>query len=274
MRRRRDQARQTERLARTRQAIARPVVRAVLGAVAVAVMPCTSAAAESVSAKMRFSPARLGSATTIFASLSFAGSDGELPAPLTGLELQLPTGMAFTSSSLGLAFCHPAALLDPASPGCPANARLGLGRASVAVPLGPRVVRETTNLIVFNGPQETDRTPILIYAVGRQPVIAEVLIDGELTTAARDEETTLVKSSVPLIGTVPGGGDVAITQLAVSMGPRGLTYLERRHGTEVAFHPRGLLIPGRCPAGGFRFGVGAVFADGAAPTFRGRIPCP
>lgn len=50
-----------------------------------------------------------------------------------------------------------------------------------------------------------------------------------------------------------GGPDVSIVSVQTTIGPRHLTYYRRLHGRRVAFHPRGVSVPERCPRGGLPF---------------------
>ena len=53
---------------------------------------------------------------------------------MTGVDLRMPAGMNFTTTTLGLAVCQPEMLLAQGSGGCPVNSHIGSGSALVEVP--------------------------------------------------------------------------------------------------------------------------------------------
>jgi hypothetical protein len=53
-----------------------------------------------------------------------------------------------------------------------------------------------------------------------------------------------------------------------------LTYYERSHGKRVAYRPQGILLPKRCPRGGFRFHADFSFLDGTRSEAQTVVKCP
>src|SRR4029077_7053278 len=72
-----------------------------------------------------------------------------------------------------------------------------------------------------------------------------------------------INVNVPLVPSLPEGPNVAIVKLRSTLGPEHIVYYERVHGQIVAYHPRGVLLPNRCPRGGFRFAAELSFQDGS-----------
>jgi hypothetical protein len=72
---------------------------------------------------------------------------------------------------------------------------------------------------------------------------------------------------VPLVASLPEGPAVAVVRVHVTLGGR-LTYYERAHGKLLAYHPRGIVLPRRCPHGGFRFAANFGFLDGTRASAR------
>src|SRR5581483_4436882 len=114
--------------------------------------PSAGADGELASLHASFLPDRLGVPTTISFSFHVSTPDGAAPAPLTGVDLRLPAGMNYTRSTLGLATCNPAALAARGLAGCPANSRLGFGRALVEVPFGVGSGHEIPDIQAVAGP--------------------------------------------------------------------------------------------------------------------------
>jgi len=60
---------------------------------------------------------------------------------------------------------------------------------------------------------------------------------------------------------------------AQTLGPLGLTYYEDIHGKRVGYKPRGILLPRRCPRGGFAFSASFAFLDGSHTAALTSVPC-
>jgi hypothetical protein len=250
--------------------------RALIAAAAVLTLACLATVAqadETVNAKLAFVPYRLGASTTIVSNIEVLASNGEVPSPAVKIELHFPQSLSFTSSNLGLAICDPEVLLLKGEEGCSPNSRLGLGEARVAVPFGPEIVREGAQITVYMGPSVTEGVTLLLYGESRSPVYAQMLLEGSLVAGDGPFNELLLKSDVPLIPTLPGAKDVAITNMHLSLGPRDLKYYERVHGHTVSYHPRGLVLPVACPAGGFPFTSTITFQDGSVSNVNIVVPC-
>src|ERR1700727_936645 len=114
------------------------LVAVALTVVVVSLSSVGVASATSVSATLHasFSPDRLGASTTILFGFSVDTSDGLAPPPLTAMDLKMPAGLGYSTTTLGLAVCTPAIIEAKGLAGCPTNSRLGFGSAVVEVPFG------------------------------------------------------------------------------------------------------------------------------------------
>ncbi len=232
-----------------------------------------AAAAETASLHASFSPNRLGASTTIGFAFKIQGSGGTLPAPLSAVSLRLPAGIDYLSTTLGLSTCAPAVLAARGPAGCPPNSRLGSGTALVEVPFGTGSGKEIPEIQAVMGTPSNENIVVLFYANGLAPVLAQIVMQAELI-AGSDTMPGRLDTRVPLIASVPGGPPVSILSVSARIGPAGLTYYETRHGRRVAFHPRGVSVPDRCPHGGFRFTARFSFTDATSTTAAVSIPCP
>ena len=250
------------------------VPRFILSALALcACLPVTARAA-TVTLETSFSPNRLGARTTLeFGFQVHSTIPGQAPLPVTGVDLHLPAGLGLATSTLGLANCDPAVLLEQGPAGCPVNARIGFGSALVALPAGSEPVEEEGNLTALVGPPNNEHLEVLFYAEGLSPVYAQLVFPGQVLSDNAPFSGRL-DTAIPLIPTWPGGPDVAVTRMTTTIGPRGLTYYRRVRGKVVPFHPRGIAVPRRCPRGGFPFRADIVFLDGAHASARSAVPCP
>ena len=231
------------------------------------------AASEQASLHASFSPDRLGAPTTIAFSLHLSTAEGTAPPPMTSMDLRIPAGVGYATTTLGLALCSPAVLLAKGPAGCPPNSRLGFGTALVEVPFGTGVGDEIPEVQAVAGPSSTGNMVVLFYANGLYPVSAQLAFAGEVLPDSGRFGSQL-STNVPLVASVPGGSDVSIVSLQATIGPAHLTYYKHVHGRLVPFRPRGVSVPERCPHGGFPFAAQFTFQDGSRTSAQTSVPCP
>jgi hypothetical protein len=220
-----------------------------------------------------FTPDRLAAPTTITFSFHLATAEGAAPPPLTGMDLRMPAGVNYTSTTLGLAICKPAALAAEGLAGCPANSRLGYGSARVEVPFGSGTGHEIPEVQAVAGPSPNGNLVVLFYANGLFPVDAQLAFSGEVLPDSGRFGSQL-QTTVPLVASVPDGPDVSVVSVTSTIGPSHLTYYRHVHGRLVPFHPRGVSVPERCPRGGFPFSADFTFQDASHTTASTTVPCP
>jgi len=245
-----------------------------LAALACGLQPTRAlAVTEQASLHAAFSPDTLGAPTTISFGFHLTTSEGTAPPPLSGLDLQMPAGINYTSTTLGLAICQPAALLAKGLAGCPANSRLGYGSALVEVPFGTGAGHELPEVQAVAGPSPTGNMVVLFYANGLFPVSAQLTFSGEVLPDTGAFGSQLA-TNVPPVASVPGGPDVSVVSVQTTIGPAHLTYYKHVHGHLVAFRPEGVAVPERCPRRGFPFAAEFAFQDGSRTSASTTVPCP
>jgi hypothetical protein len=230
-------------------------------------------ASEQATLTASFSPDRLGAPTTISFGFQLATSEGLAPPPLAALDLRLPAGINYTTTTLGLAICRPQALAARGLAGCSPNSRLGYGTAWVEVPFGRSEGKEIPEVQALMGPPSRGNLVVLFYALGRAPILAQLIFQGEVLPASGSFGSDL-HALVPPVPTVPFGPDVSIVRVQSTIGPSRLTYYKRVHGRRVSFHPVGVGVPERCPRGGFPFSAEFSFQDGSSTVASTTVPCP
>jgi hypothetical protein len=236
-------------------------------------LPRVAAASESVELKAAFEPDELGASTTISMGFSINTPRGEVPSPLTGVDLRLPAGVLVGSSTLGLATCNATTLEERGVGGCSPDALMGYGSAVVGVPIGPEVVYELVNVTMLMASTVGGHTAVSFYADGASPVIAQLVFPA-LLLGDSGLFGTRINTTIPPIAVLPGAPGAALVHMQLAIGPRGLRYYRRTDGHIVAFSPKGFGVPARCPTGGFPFAADFTFADGATSTARSIAPCP
>lgn len=240
---------------------------------ACASVPAAATADETVVLHTSFSPNRLGASTTIGFGFDIAGPGGAVPSPLRSVSLRLPAGINYLTTTLGLAICQPAALLERGLAGCSPNSRLGFGSAYVEVPFGETSGHEIPDIQALMGPPHNGNIVVLFYADGREPVYAQLVFEGELIAGSQTLSGSL-NAAIPLVPSVTSGPPVSIVNVRTTIGPAHLTYYEHVHGRTVSFHPTGVSVPLHCPRGGFAFSAMFAFEDGTSALARSTVPCP
>ncbi len=258
---------------------ARPLIlalcTALLAVLALGCLPivaqASATATETAKLTVAFSPYRLGSTTSINFGVDIAGPNGELPAPVTSFNMEMPAELELVGSTLGLAICQPAGLMADGLSGCSPNAQLGSGTATAEVPFGPEIVSETAHVEALMGPPVGDEIGVLVYAESQTPVFAQLVFPGVLLVNAGPES---LNTTFPPVATLPGARDAAVTKMTLEVGPAHLRYYKLVHGREVGFRPTGISLPSKCPRGGFRFVADLGFLDGTTLKLPAVVPCP
>jgi hypothetical protein len=231
-----------------------------------ALTPAVAAAAQSASISAAFNPERLGAPADVSLGFQVRAPGGGIPSPLTTVDIDYPTDLSFIRSGLGVATCQPEALEAHGPAGCPPDSRMGSGKALAKFRVGPEVFGETASLGVVAGPPQDGYVRLLVCATGLTPVAARVIMSMLLVPGS-------LQFSVPLVPSLPEGEDVAVVQAGVTLGG-DLTYYERVRGRTIAYRPRGIELPSRCPRGGFVFTATFSFLDGTQASARTVVACP
>jgi hypothetical protein len=219
-----------------------------------------------------FHPDKPGARTTISFGFQIRSTDGSPPAPVTSLELRIPENMGLATTTLGEANCYPTPLLLYGLPGCSENARLGFGDAVAVVPL-PEPIYERASLTALMGPPTLGHVQILFYAEGLSPVFAQFVFPGVLRSDVPPFGDR-INTSIPLVAPWPEGPNIALTSFSSTIGPLHLTYHRQVNGRRIAYRPHGVVIPRRCPRGGFPFAARLTFEDGHSTEAVAHVPCP
>jgi hypothetical protein len=218
-------------------------------------------------------PERLGRGTTIIFGFTIATTTGQVPSPLTALNLYYPNNLGLGTSGLGLETCSAATLEVDGPEGCPSQSQMGYGKGLVEIPFGPEILQETTQTMIFMAHVHEGRLGLLFYANGHSPVSAQIVFHGLVLPANRPFGGDLA-TTIPLVTTLPGAPNAAVVQLRSTIGPLHLTYYEHTRGRYRPYHPRGIVLPRTCPHGGFRFAASFSFEDGTQTSAHTTVPCP
>jgi hypothetical protein len=234
-----------------------------------------SAGAAGMTAKLTaaFAPDRLGARATLAFTFSFSAPPGEVPPPLTQVQLRYPNNLGIAFSGLGLANCTAHVLETKGPRGCRPNAVMGYGEALTGIVLGTTPITESAPITVLRAPDEGGRIALLFYSEGTAPVDTRIVFPGLLLPSPAPFGG-VVSIGVPLVPTLPGAPYISVISLRATVGPRGLTYYERTGNTVLAYRPKGILLPPSCPRGGFPFAARFSFLGGSEANAATAIPCP
>jgi hypothetical protein len=180
--------------------------------------------------------------------------------------------MGIATTTLGEANCAPARLIAAGLAGCSANALLGFGTATAVVPIGAGNVIEHASLHPLMGPPREKLVEVLFYVEASGPVFAQLVLPAVLAEDMPPYGERL-QASIPLVEVWPGGPDLALLSIDMTIGPLHLLYHRRVGSKTVYFRPRGVRIPRRCPRGGYPFAALLGFVGGAKTSAKYRGPC-
>jgi hypothetical protein len=190
-------------------------------------------------------------------------TEGELGAapPLRRFVLRLPAGLGVEIPHLRS--CEPDRLQLLGARGCPAQSRLGVGRALVEAQLGSQLLGESISLWVFLGPLANLQPTFEILAQGYTPFDERLVFSGTVLPDQPPYGEDLVLS-VPTIPTLPLEPAASIASMSLTIGSR------RRSASE----PNTTVEPARCPPGGFPFAAELTYVDGSTQNVSTATSCP
>ena len=188
------------------------------------------------------------------------GAPGDAP-PLRRFVLRLPAGLGVEIPHLRS--CEPHRLQRLGARGCPAQSRLGVGRARVQARLGSQLLGEDISLWVFLGPLRNLQPTFEILAQGYTPFDERLVFSGTVLPDQPPYGEDLVLS-VPAIPTLPLEPGASIASMSLTIGS------SRRSARES----NTTIEPTRCPPGGFPFAAELSYADGSTQDISTATPCP
>ncbi len=225
-----------------------------------------------------FHPKELGAPATISLAFRISSIPPDSQSPLRSVSVQLPSEMGIATSGLGIENCLVSRLEALGPKGCPANALMGRGTATAEIPIGGEMITESARIELFSAPVRSGRLALLVYADAESPVFAQLVFPATIAPA-EPPYSEGIEASVPLVPSVPGAPDVAVTRFQMALGTtsrgRGhFAYYRWMHGRRVPYAPSGLRLPPRCPKGGFPFEAHFAFEDQTTAAAHTTVACP
>jgi hypothetical protein len=246
-----------------------PVAALLLGACLV--LATVAQAEESLAVHASFTPDRLSAVTNLSLTASFLSDGANPPSPVTRVTLYAPAGIEVDARGAGT--CTAATLQQQGPSGCPPDSRAGFGGGIGVLLLPKETVHATYTLDFFFAPKEDGRLRLLVYASSRAPIGVELVLIAKQIPAHRPYGLGF-SVEVPPISTFPGAPNASIESAFVTIGAPNVAYYELIRGRKQLVHIRGIVVPKKCPPGGFPTEGIIDLADGTTLTVNPTIPCP
>jgi hypothetical protein len=221
----------------------------------------TAVSETTATIKTSFSPDRLSAKAAFTFTVHFSGGEFGAPSPLRKAVLHLPPGLRMNIPSLR--DCTRAHLQARGASGCPARSQIGSGHALADVHAGSELEREEATVWAFLGPLQNGNPTIEILGQGYTPLDERVVVTGAVLPDQAPYGEELVMS-VPSIPTIPLEPDASMVSFSLTIG--GMRF--------KAHNPNTVVVPSRCPAGGFPFAADFTYADGSTSATTTTVPCP
>jgi hypothetical protein len=238
-------------------------VRTVVLALAIcAGLAATAQATTSATISPSLFPDRLGAKGALVFTIRYAEDESGVPSPVRRSVLRFPAGLGIEIPHLRS--CSIARLRARGANGCPAQSQLGHGHALAEAQAGSQIITEDISLSLFLGPFHNLEPTFEILGQGYTPFDERIVLTGTVLPDNPPYGEDLVLS-VPPIPTLPLEPDASIVTMSLTVGasrPRDL----RNANTVV--------VPARCPSGGFPFAADFTYADGSSGNALSTAPCP
>jgi hypothetical protein len=233
---------------------------ALVAVAALATLSTPALAANTATISAAVAPDRLGARGALSVAVHLSGSELGLPAPLRRAVVRFPAGMSLEVPHLRS--CSIARLQNAGASECPKQSKLGEGHALVESHSASETIAEDVELSAFLGPPHHLQPTLALLGEGTTPLAVRLVLSGAvLADQAPYGEKLLM--SIPPIPTLPLEPDASIVELSLTVGAKR--------------HPRtanAIVVPKRCPAGGFPLAAEFTYADGSSGSTATRIGCP
>jgi hypothetical protein len=219
------------------------------------------------------SPDKLGASTNLSATATFGSSGLGVQSPVLKTTFFGPKGMSIDVRGAGTCTANPTRLQEAGPRACPTSSRIGFGAGVGLVEIAKEVVKGHFTLEFFLAPSVRGLPAMLVYVnfttpTSWQQVLLAYAVKGSSPYGIG------IALDVPSLSLLPGGLLGWEESVSVTLGSASVAYYRTVHGKKRLVHVRGIVLPRRCPPGGFPIAADVEFADGSTATSRSTIPCP
>ena len=114
---------------------------------------------------------------------------------------------------------------------------------------------------------------LLVFLQGHSPVSVEIVFGGKVISGPKPYGLGF-SLDVPLIKVLPDASDASATSAFITLGAHNVAYYRKVNGKRTLFHVKGIVLPPRCPHGGWPVASRFKFQDGSTVLATRSVPCP
>lgn len=229
-------------------------------------------AAETLEVTAGFSPDKLGSPTNVHGTATIGSTEGGLPSPIKEATVMGPAGLSVDVKGVGT--CDPAKLEASLEPNvCPKSSKAGFGGGVGEYELAKEEREEPFTLNFFRAPNENGHLVLLAFLNAISPVSVQLVLKAQIVNEPKPYGLGFT-FHVPLIETLPGASPASAKSIFITLGAANAAYFEPVKGKRKLVHVKGIVVPKKCPRGGFPYATQITYYDGLTNTVKGTIPCP
>jgi hypothetical protein len=184
-----------------------------------------------------------------------------VPSPVRHTVLRFPAGLDVEIPELR--GCTAARLRSHGAGGCPPQSEIGQGYALAEARAGSQIITENIALWAFFGPVRGSQPTIEILGRGYTPFDERMVFTGRVISDRAPYGEGLVMS-IPPIPTLSLEPDASIVTLSLTIGA---SKPHRAHDANT------VIVPPKCPAGGFPFAAEFTYADGSSDSALATVSC-
>jgi hypothetical protein len=218
-----------------------------------------------------FSPNVLGAPTNAFGNATIGSTNLPAPSPITHVDVYGPAGL--TLNLEGTTTCEKERLEQIGPKACPENSKAGSGGGEGVYELGGELIREPYTIELFLADNRPGQVSMLVFLKGTTPVSIEVIFGATVINGPSPYGLGF-SVDVPLIKVLPEASDASATTAFLSLGAKGATYTKTVHGRKRRLHVKGIVLPRRCPHGGWPVASQFSFQDGSTVLAKRTVRCP
>jgi hypothetical protein len=218
-----------------------------------------------------FSPNSLGMPTNAFGSATIGSTTGPVPSPIRHVNVYGPAGVTLDLEGTGT--CNEERLKNIGPAACPANSRAGFGGGQGIYMIGKELVEEKYTLDFFLADNRPGHVKLLIFLSGSTPVSVEVVFGGTVIQGPKPYGLGF-SVEVPEIKVLPEASNASAKSAFLTLGAHNVAYYRTIHGKRRLFHVRGIILPKKCPRGGWPVASQFTFEDGSTVMATRKIRCP
>ncbi len=235
-------------------------------------LAATAQAEETVTiTQAAFTPNQLGAPTNASGSATIGSTTGPVPSPIRHVNVFGPAGV--TLDLRGTGTCKQEKLEQFGVTGCPANSRAGFGGGQGVYELGHEIIEEEYTLDFFLADNRPGHVSMLVFLSGHSPVVVEIILHAVVIKGPSPYGLGF-SVNVPPIHVLPEASDASAKTAFLTLGAHNVAYYRKVHGKRRLYHVRGIVLPDRCPKGGWPVESQFSFEDGTSLTARRSVPCP